>query len=394
MYFSPKTSADGLVFHYDTGNTVRSYLGEPTTNLAYAVNSYLNSNSNWWINAGNATFNDNDTSIQKPTIPNVDTSNLRIFSSTVTGTGGNQQLGSSIITVSSSTTYSFSIYYYFTGTTMQVQPYVRTAVNNDLLAYFGYNGDTNYLNWPRNKWILLKATVTTQANENGIYMSSYTGDTLGEKLAYFGYQVEQKSHCTPLVLGTRSATQGLKDLTAASTINLSNVSFDANAQMTFDGTDDYVITSNFPQLSNWTTELFLKPTVYTSAQKVILDVNLGIRFEISNGFFNSHFGNGSGWIYTNLPSTTPIAANKWFHVIVTVQSGGQAKVYVNSVLENSTNIGSGTTPNIPLYVGRFTGASGYEFNGEIPVTKIYNRALTADEVARNYNAIKSRFNIG
>ncbi len=33
MYYSPKTSTDGLVFHYDTGNTVRSYLGEPTTNL-------------------------------------------------------------------------------------------------------------------------------------------------------------------------------------------------------------------------------------------------------------------------------------------------------------------------------------------------------------------------
>jgi hypothetical protein len=217
--------------------------------------------------------------------------------------------------------------------------------------------------------------------------------TSGVTVYYDGLQVEQKSKATQFTVGTRSATQGLKDLTAKNTINISTVSFDSNAQMTFDGTDDYALTSNFPALSNWSTEVWLNPSVYTSAQKVLLDVNLGIRFEISNGYFNSHFGNGSGWIYTNLPSTTQIAANKWFHVVVTVQSGGQAKVYVNGALENTLSIGSGTTPNIPLYIGRFTGASGYEFNGNLSVVKIYGQALTADQVQRNFNAVKSRFNI-
>jgi hypothetical protein len=50
----------------------------------------------------------------------------------------------------------------------------------------------------------------------------------------------------------------------------------------FDGVDDYAVTSNFPSLSNWSTEIWLNPNVYTTAQKVILDVNLGIRFEIIN----------------------------------------------------------------------------------------------------------------
>jgi hypothetical protein len=156
----------------------------------------------------------------------------------------------------------------------------------------------------------------------------------------------------------------------------------------FDGVDDYAVTSNFPSLSNWSTEIWLNPNVYTTAQKVILDVNLGIRFEIINGYFNSHFGNGSGWIYTNLPSTTPIAANTWFHVVVTVDASVnyQAKVYVNGILENTTSTSSGTTPNIPLYIARFTGATGYEFNGKISAIRIYNKALTAAEVLQNYNA--------
>jgi len=161
----------------------------------------------------------------------------------------------------------------------------------------------------------------------------------------------------------------------------------------FDGVDDYAVTSNFPSLSNWSTEIWLNPNVYTTAQKVILDVNLGIRFEIINGFFNSHFGNGSGWIYTNLPSTTPIAANTWFHVVVTVDASVnyQAKVYVNGILENTINISSGTTPNVPLYIARYTGATGYEFNGKIANTRIYNKALTASEVQQNYQATKDKF---
>lgn len=393
MYFSPKTSADGLVFHYDTGNTVRSYLGEPTTNLAYAANSYLNSNSNWWINSGNATFNDNDTSIQKPVIPNVDTSNLRIFSSTVTVTGGNQQLGSTIVTVSPSTTYSFSIYYYFTGTTMQVPPYVRTAVNNDSLAYFGYNGDTNYLNWPRNKWILLKATVTTQANENGIYMSSYTGDTLGEKLAYFGYQVEQKSHCTPLVLGTRSATQGLKDLTAANTINLSNVSFDANAQMTFDGTNDTVsIPSNSSNniAGDITMELVLNRTAGYSAAVMHKEQQYTL-YVYSSGAIT--YADSSIWSYSTFGAYGNLTAGTYHHLVAT-KTGGVVKIYLDGTVIINKSFGSAITQtNNTLYVGSYDGSSNY-FGGEIPVAKVYNRALTADEVARNYNAIKSRFNIG
>jgi YHS domain-containing protein len=75
---------------------------------------------------------------------------------------------------------------------MQVYPYVRTAVNNDSLAYFAYNGDTNGANWPKNQWLLLKATVTTQANENGIYMSSYTGTSLNDKVYYFVTEEYQK----------------------------------------------------------------------------------------------------------------------------------------------------------------------------------------------------------
>ncbi len=191
-----------LQLYYNREN-LKSFRGEATTNIAYSTNNYLNSNGNWWVNSGATIFNDNDTSLQKPVILNVDTTNLRIFSSTVT-TVGNQHLGSSIIPISPSTQYTMTIYYWFSGTSMQAQPYLRTNVNNNSLGNFAYNGDANYLNWPRRTWIRLSITFTTPSNETGVYMSSYTGDNAGEKLAYFGYQLEQRSYATPLVLGARA----------------------------------------------------------------------------------------------------------------------------------------------------------------------------------------------
>jgi hypothetical protein len=395
----PNTSETGLVFAYDLGNTVTSYIGEPTTNIAYAVNNNLNSGGNWWVNGGNATFNDNDTSIPKPNIPNVDTSNLRIFSSLVTGTGSNQQLGSSIITINPSTTYSFSIWYYFTGTSMVLYPYVRTAVNNDLLAYFAYNGDTNGANWPKNEWLLLKATVTTQANETGIYMSSYTGTSLGDKVYYFGYQIEQKSHCTPLVLGTRSATQGLLNLTGNGVINITNASFDNNAQLVFDGTNDLIFTADSnhldPGSSPFSIELLFNCSNASVGEGILYNKEDLYEVAVHSGVLQYAWQPHWAW---DGDSTFPVSSNTWYHAVVTYD-GSYQRMYKNGVeVYNRAQSGNmGSNSNVLSMGARGvdgSGGSGYNFfPGQIPVVKAYKAALTAAEVLQNYQALRYRFGI-
>jgi len=78
-----------------------------------------------------------------------------------------------------------------------------------------------------------------------------------------GLQWEKKPHATPFAYGTRSATQGLLPLVGNSSIDLSNVSFTSNAQMTFDGTDDGIIinTSQFNKSNGdpITVECVIKP---------------------------------------------------------------------------------------------------------------------------------------
>ena len=390
----PYTDRYGLVFGYDTSEIVNSYKGEPTTNIAYATNNSLNSGSNWWVNGGSTTFNDDDTSIPKPIIPNVNTSGLKIFSSTVTGAGSNQQLGSSIIGISPSTQYTMSIYFWFQGSTLQAAPYLRTAVNNNSLGAFAYNGDTNYLNWPRGKWIRLSVTFTTQSNETGVYMSSYTGDYVGEKLAYFGYQLEQKDHMTPLVLGTRSSTQGLIDIVNNNTINLANVSYDSNGMIQFDGTDDYI---NVSSSSNYafgtgafTIEVMIYPQSFSNYTHMVAlpDQSVfALKANVSDGAI--YYYDPSFTTYGSTPGWT-LTLNTWNHVVI-VRDGTTAYCYLNGVLRGSV---AGFTGNFSTQQMRIGWGAGSEFTTKkINVVKIYNKQLSATDVLNNYNNYKKRFGI-
>jgi hypothetical protein len=81
-------------------------------------------------------------------------------------------------------------------------------------------------------------TASTTFNFYSYWWPSTTSSAYAIDMCDF--QVEINGHATPYVVGTRSATQGLLDRTGTSTIDISNASFDSNAQMTFDGTDDYI----------------------------------------------------------------------------------------------------------------------------------------------------------
>ena len=409
MYFSPKTSADGLVFHYDTGNTVRSYLGEPTVNLSYnngqGGSEYLAAPITW-INAGSWDYNGDAADVPKPEVVGVNTAGLRVMSGTNTTAGGSVHFGCGYTPVSPSTTYTVSVWYRQNRAGAS-QPYLRTNITNVGLANLAYNGDTNSANWPVNQWIRVSATGTTASNENGIYISNYIGTYVGDKIWYFAHQVEQKSHVTPLVAGTRSATQGLKDLTAANTVNLSNVSFDSNAQMTFDGTDDYVDVGDLGTVgSTYSLECVFKSTSVTSYKNVFdmnyatysgVTGNTGPRLEQTSGqginFIWSGVTNNNGlYNYTN---TFAISADTYYHVVF-VQNGTTGAMYVNGALKDQANNAQGylqTFGDFNIGRGFILDPSRY-FSGNVDMFKIFNRALTADEVARNFNAIKSRFNIG
>lgn len=60
-----------------------------------------------------------------------------------------------------------------------------------------------------------------------------------------------------------------------------------------------------------------------------------------------------------------------------------------NLLGEDTVTWNARTPN----PGIFIGGSSYYFGGEIYSIRVYNRALTKDELLHNYNYDKEKFNI-
>lgn len=101
---------------------------------------------------------------------------------------------------------------------------------------------------------------------------------------------------------------------------------------------------------------------------------------------------------TSLSTTTAnfINTSNWFQVVGTFVSGSR-RLYINGTLVNSDTL-SGTiaTNSGGMSVGvfgGFSGSRGYQYNGNLSVCRVYNRALTAQEILQNYNALKGRFDL-
>ena len=69
---------------------------------------------------------------------------------------------------------------------------------------------------------------------------------------------------------------------------------------------------------------------------------------------------------------------------VTIYSNG-------SVVVSKSFWGTISTTSNNLYIGSFV--TTYYFNGSIYTARLYNKALSANEVQQNYNATKGRFGL-
>jgi len=103
----------------------------------------------------------------------------------------------------------------------------------------------------------------------------------------------------------------------------------------------------------------------------------------------------------SIDTTSTLLNNTWYHVVATYDGiGGNnaytgLKLYLNGAFESATSVVgspytamSNTSAN--LTVGNYYGNTNY-FNGNISVARLYNRALTADEIRRNYLSTKERY---
>jgi hypothetical protein len=398
--------ADALVFAYDTGDTRNSYKGEPTVNYVPGTYGYsLYAYASGPVDTVVLNEKNQSTTVKRYTITNaINTARAAIYPSGLT-TG---------------VAYTFSFKWKYNGSTT-ASPSVGInaskgnpeggANNNSFTSEIGNTVNIG------NGWYLSTYTFIFSSVPTGKCALTFginTGSTagyIGETFDIYEAQFEIKNHRTQYSNGTRSSTQGLLDLTGNSTINLANVSFDSNAQVTFDGTDDDINVGPGTSTSfQRTIEMVFKTNTlgylyplaaYTrgGGQSVVDGKRMWLGFQ--NNKFQMH-----GWGTSDPASTTTIQTGQYYHAVYAYdQTTKLHYVWINGVLENnSTNNQGGFTGwnasgDHSWYVGgdpdcaSWTASAGRSLNGELPVFKVYDRILSNTEVAQNYNHYKSRFNI-
>ena len=101
------------------------------------------------------------------------------------------------------------------------------------------------------------------------------------------------------------------------------------------------------------------------------------------------YGTGGGFIDT----PTALSNNTWYHAVGTYTNGSSV-LYINgsnvvSASQTPGTYSSSYTTNI--IIGEYAGSGNMD--GNIAVAKLYNKALTAQEVQQNFNALRGRFGI-
>jgi PGF-CTERM protein/uncharacterized repeat protein (TIGR01451 family) len=162
----------------------------------------------------------------------------------------------------------------------------------------------------------------------------------------------------------------------------------------FDGVDDYVDFGNLGLTnSKGTIEVWVYPkriaTGYYGQIFSVRDNTLknNIQFYVKEGS-----GTKMVSFYMAIDGTPvidisgQITQNEWYHVVIT-QDGTTSKMYIDGVLQPKTGSGEwfDDLTGINEYaVGRLRHMSNYYFNGAIDEIRIYNLALTADEIKEHY----------
>lgn len=195
-------------------------------------------------------------------------------------------------------------------------------------------------------------------------------------------------------------------------VNGPTFSSENNGGIVFDGVDDSIQIPHSSSLNfglgAFTLECFFRPkaTQLGGNFPAILNKGTGdytdspslgaigwaLYWNTSNNYvFRMNDGTASNTV--SFPSTI-INNNTWRCLTVTIPTAGTSITgYHNgySVVSTTRTIGS-TDTAVALTVATWRQLAR-ELNTDVGIVKIYNRALTAEEILQNYNATKGRYNL-
>ena len=233
----------------------------------------------------------------------------------------------------------------------------------------------------------------------------YNPSIVSDGLVFFLDPANRRSYS-----GSGVTAYGLVAGIGATLINGVGFTSANNGVFVLDGTNDYVsvpngFTSYFKSNDYWSVDLWVKLLNQTAGEPVLVSAGPNIGYfdlflEVGDNqiYFAACRGSDSGYIQNQNVSNTlgyNLAA-RYFNIVFTKTGSTTGSVSVNSINMPMSNSGGGLSsmPNIneDLRIGTFR-QSGFELHGNIGQVKIYNRALTQQEILQNYNATKTRYGL-
>ena len=403
----PNIERDGLVFGYDTGanpssgfdatSTSRRYFkGRPTENL---ITNPLPTSTSGFSPAGGTGTVSYDEELKAIKWEQTAYSSWGAYFIFYPSFTGNLDISSQ---------YTFSLEYksenefadsLITHQVVQGNGQSPATTNTDITSdtYGEVDG------WKQYRITFTPANTGVGSAFNRFIVGDRGADVL--RMWFRNIQFEKNNHKTPFTTGTRSSTQSLIDLTKSTTIDVANVSFGSDGLPTFDGTNDYISLADGTKwfTNEWAYEMVVKFNGNTGSYQGLVwgegAVQAGYSgyqklFSYYNyQYFHYRINNSvTGWTNTNFTPSN-FTPEKYNHIVWQFSNGVTNLVINGEIVHTDTSRGSynGGTDS-PLFIGCRNDQFG-DLNGNLPILKRYNRALTTQEVQQNYKAYKNRFNL-
>jgi len=220
--------------------------------------------------------------------------------------------------------------------------------------------------------------------------------------------------------GTTATDLSGQAVTSTLTGNVEYSSFNAG-YLTFDGNHDYITTSSEFANANylfadangaWTVNTWFQfskaPTTTRTGNQAYMVVGRGGGIA-TGATFGIFVGSASDTTYgsyaphrigvvsrgtVNIISNSSANTGAWNNATVT-WDGTTGNIYYNGSFVNTLNTSVAAvlqTYNVAIGT-QANSASTFIFEGNISTVSIYNRSLSADEVAQNFNALRRRYNV-
>jgi len=167
-----------------------------------------------------------------------------------------------------------------------------------------------------------------------------------------------------------------------------------DGSLDFDGSDDYVDCGSDSSLDiiNGSVEVWIQPNVIEDGRSIVrknLDTKEGyaLWFNWNYLYYELRDGNYNIVGFAKVPYNT-LTAGQWYQIVGTHESNGKIRLYINGELKDEEDV-SGTVGFSGDHLRIGAGWNVNEpFNGTIDEVRIYNRALSAEEINMSYqNAI-------